>query len=117
MSDITKVPILRDDDGELLGFIAQQHASWSAQTIFGYVLARAETRAEAEEVVRSQGKLALKGMWRYQDSDYEWYPCIIKQAYENRVVVIRTNELGFQDKDSYKLVTIKNPTHSVLLRT
>lgn len=111
-----KIPIIREDDGELLGFIEQRHASWSAQTIFGYVFARVETKAEADMVVRTQGLNMLKGMWRYQDADNEWYPCIIKQAYENRVVVIRTNELGFQDPEHYKIVTIKNPTDSVLLK-
>ncbi len=92
------------------------HTSWSAQTIFGYIFARVESRSDAEEVVRQQGLSLLKGMWRYQDTDNEWYPCIIKQAYENRVVVVRTNEMGFEDAKHYKLVTIKDPNDSLLVK-
>lgn len=112
----THIPIFREDDGELLGFIGKDHASWKAMTIFGYVLARVEDEASAESIVRSDGQSSLKGMWQYKDSDGEWYPCILKQAYENRVVVVRTNELGFEDQNQYKLVTLKHPTDDVLLK-
>lgn len=111
-----KIPVIREDDGELLGFIANAQGSWTAETIFGYVIVRVETRAQAEMVVRTEGQSVLQGMWRYMDDDKEWYPCRIKKVFENRVVVIRTNELGFQDAENYKLVTLTDPTESVLMK-
>ena len=115
MNSKEKWLVLREDDGEALGFVTKDATAWAATTIFGYVLARTEDRPTAEMIVRSEGLLVLKSMWRYyDDKDHEWYPCIIKQAYENRVVVIRTNELGFQDTAHYKLVTLKNPSETNL---
>lgn len=108
---------MRDDDDELLGFVTQEISGWSAQTIFGYVIARAADREAAEMVVQRDGLAALKGMWRYYDEqDGDWFPCILKNVYENRVIVIRTNELGFQEPESYKLVTINDPNDTVLLK-
>jgi len=114
---MTKTPIIREDDGELLGFVEKSSAGWTAQTIFGYVFARSDTQAAVEEVVRSQGLNILQGLWQYFDKkDRVWHPCILKEAYENRVVVIRTNEMGYQDPDTYKLVTITNPTETNLVK-
>ena len=106
---MTKIPILRQDDGELLGYIEQDGTSWTAQTMFGYIFARSVERQEVEDVVRSQGLVILQGVWQYFDRDDKvWYPCILKEAYDGSVKVIRTNAMGYQDPDDYKLVTIKN---------
>lgn len=116
MMERTNLPVKREDDGELLGFVAKDPTSWTARTIFGYVIARADTQTSAASIVRSKGLSILKGMWRFQDTDGEWYPCVLKETYENRVIVIRTNELGFQDPEHYKLVTIKDPSESNLVK-
>ncbi len=114
---MTKTPINREDDGELLGFIKQSHGGWSAQTIFGYVFARADNRAAVEEAVRSQGLSILQGLWQYFDKkDKHWHPCVLKETYENRVIVIRTNEMGYQEPDTYKLVTIIDPSETNLVK-
>jgi hypothetical protein len=111
-----KIPINRQDDGELLGFIAQEGGSWSAQTIFGYTIARTTSRAQAEQVVREQGLNSLMGVWQYFDKDDQrWYPCVIKEAYENRVVVIRTNAMGYQDVDN-KRISITDPSETNLIK-
>lgn len=111
---INKIPVIREADGELLGYIAEEQSSWTALTIFGYMIARVETRGAAETVIRDEGLQVLQGMWRYLDADREWYPCILKRAYEDRVVIVRTNELGFQDPDHAKPVIINNPTETNL---
>lgn len=114
---MARTPIIHEDTAEVLGFIEQSHGFWTAQTLFGYVFARSESQAAAEEAVRSQGLNILKGLWQYFDKkDKQWYPCILKDIYETRVVVIRTNEMGYQDPESYKLVTITDPSETTLAK-
>jgi hypothetical protein len=115
---MVKVPILRQDDGELLGHIEKEASGWSAQTIFGYVFARSHSQKAVEEAVRSQGLTILQGLWSYYDrQDKAWYPCILKEAFPNKVIVIRTNALGYEDSADYKLVTIDNPQETDLVKT
>ncbi len=114
---MSKIPINREDDGELLGYVTQETSGWSAQTMFGYVFARADSQAAVEEAVRSQGLQILQGVWQYYDKDDSaWYPCILKEAYPGRVTVIRTNAMGYQDPDDYKQVTITNPDETKLAK-
>lgn len=115
---MTKIPIVRKDDGELLGFIAKDSTSWTAQTMFGYIFSRSEERSDAEDAVRSQGLSILQGLWQYFDKDEKaWFPCILKEAYEGKVKVIRTNAMGYQDPDDYKVVTIVKPTEVDLIKS
>lgn len=117
MSSLQKIPIHREDDGELLGFISQDSAGWQAQTIFGYTLARTDNQRDAEMVVREQGLSSLMGTWQYFDTDdKQWYPCILKEANERKVTVIRTNYMGYQDPDDHKLVVISNPDETKLAK-
>ena len=114
---MAKTPVIREDDGELLGFIEQSSAGWTAQTIFGYVFARSEDKEAIEETVRSQGLSILQGLWHYFDKkDRAWHPCVLKEVFENRVIVIRTNEMGYQDPDTYKRVIITNPSETNLVK-
>ena len=115
---MAKEPIVREDDNELLGFVAQYTAGWTAQTIFGYVFARETDRAAAERAVRDEGLSILAGMWQYYDKDDRaWHPCKLKEVYETRVVVIRTNAMGYEDPDDYKQVTIVNPSETTLVQS
>lgn len=115
---MNKTPIIRQDDGELLGYVTKEANGWSARTIFGYVLARSDTEASAESVVRSEGMLVLKTMWRYFDPDErDWFPCILKNVQETKVTVVRVNDLGFEDAEHYKQVILKNPTETDLQMT
>lgn len=118
MSASNKLPINREDDGELLGYIAQDASGWDAQTIFGYSIERVESRSDAERIVRSRGLEFLTGLWEYLDSDDRaWHTCILKEVYEHKVVVIRTGPMGYQDPDDYKMVTIKNPSDVNLIKS
>jgi hypothetical protein len=115
MEPTKKIPIIREDDGELLGYIAKESSGYTAQTIFGFILARTEDKASAEMIVRNEGLLVLKGMWRYYDeSERDWYACILSEVFENKVIVIRTNELGYQDPAWHKVVTLKSPDDTML---
>jgi hypothetical protein len=105
------------DDDSFIGFIIDDGASWQATTIFGYLIARTLTRKDAEEILQDQGLTYLKGMWQYFDTDdKDWFPCIIKQAFEQRVIVNRTNTLGYQDPEDYKQVVIENPSENDLIK-
>lgn len=114
---MTKTPFYREDDDELLGYIIKDKTSWQAQTFFGYPIARTTTKQEAERVLRDGGLSYLLGTWQYFDKDeQQWFPCIIKEAFENRVIVIRTNSLGHQEPGSYKYVTLQNPDENTLVK-
>lgn len=114
---MTKIPIIRQDDAELLGFIDQDSAGWTAQTLFGYVFARDDNKESVEQAVRAQGLTILQGVWHYYDKDEKaWFSCVLKEAFENRVIVIRTNAMGYQDPDDYKVVTLVHPTETNLVK-
>lgn len=118
MSSNQKIPVTREDDGELLGFIVQDKVGWEAQTIFGYNIARVDEKAAAESIIRERGLSYLTGVWEYLDKeDQKWHSCILKEVYENRVIVIRTNSMGYQDPDDYKMVTIKHPSEENLAKS
>lgn len=113
-----KIPIIREDDGELLGFVVQDAAGWGAQTIFGYGMARLDDEAAAERTVREKGLGYLMGVWQYFDEDDRaWHSCVLKEAYEHQVKVLRTTSMGYQDPDDYKVVTIQNPSETNLIKT
>lgn len=113
-----KQAIIREEDSELLGFVSKDGASWDAQTIFGYSMGRAATRAEAEARVREGGLAFLDGVWQYLDKDdQQWHSCVLKSATERQVTVVRTTPLGYQDPDDYKIVTIVNPSEANLIKS
>lgn len=118
MSESQKQAITREDDNELLGFVMKDGASWQAQTMFGYLIDRAADRQSAERIVREKGLGFLTGVWQYFDEDDQsWYPCILKEAYEHQVTVIRTTPFGYQDPDDYKVVRIKDPSEMNLVKS
>jgi hypothetical protein len=111
-----KEPIIRADDNELLGYVAEVSGSWTAQTIFGYIFDRAATKAGAEKIVRERGLPILAERWQYYDKDERhWFPCRLKEVYEGRVIVTRTSELGYDDPDTYKVVIITAPDETNLI--
>lgn len=118
MASAQRTPYHRQDDNELLGFIEQGSGDWQAQTIFGYTIARTLSRTQAEAVLRERGLSFLTGTWQYFDSEeQDWFPCILKEASERRVTVIRTSALGYQEPGSYKMVTINNPDDTKLVKS
>lgn len=113
-----RTPLYRKDDNELLGFIANENNSWVAQTIFGYTIERTTSEKDAQRVLQNQGLSFLMGVWQYLDTDEnDWFSCVIKEANEHQVTVIRTNSMGSQAPDTYKLFTIKNPSENNLVKS
>ncbi|HEX6416665.1 MAG TPA: hypothetical protein VFZ62_04010 [Candidatus Saccharimonadales bacterium] len=118
MSGNKKHAVIREEDKELLGFVAEEGSSWQAQTMFGYPIDRMTSREEAERIVRERGLSYLTGLWQYFDTDDQaWYPCILKEAHEQQVTVIRTSPMGYQDPDDYKVVRIKDPSETNLVKS
>jgi len=103
-------PIYRKDDQELLGYVSQLGSAWSALTTFGYEFAVVATREEAERLVRRDGLRLLRGTWQYYDrDDHEWHSCVIKKVQFNRVTVMRTTSLGYNDPDHPGFIVINHP--------
>ena len=118
MNKPSKTPFYDEDTKEFLGFIVGDESGWEAQTVFGYLIARTDTRKEIERTLYGVGSTYLKGIWQYYDKDdKDWFPCVIKKAYEHQVIVNRTNTLGYQDKDNQKQVIIDDPTDSDLVKS
>ena len=112
-----KTPLYNDDDDSFLGFIIDDGSTYEAVTIFGYLISRTTNRRDAEEILKDKGPTYLKGVWQYYDQDdRDWFNCVIKQAFEQRVIVNRTTALGYQDPDDYKQVVIENPTENDLIK-
>jgi len=113
-----RTPLYHDDDHELLGFIAEENNSWVAQTVFGYTIERTDSKKDAERALHQQGRKFLKGVWQYFDKDdQEWFSCVIKEANEHRVTVVRTDSMGTQDPHSYKVAILLNPTENTLVKS
>ncbi len=113
-----KTPIHKEDSNEFLGFVVKGSAGWEAQTIFGYVIERTITQEAAENVLHERGLDYLKGVWQYYDkTERDWFPCVLKDETEHRVTVIRTNSLGFQDSEVFKIVILEDPTENILIKS
>lgn len=118
MTNNTKTPLYRDDDNKFLGYVASSGTSWQALTIFGTQIELTTSRKDAERILKEKGLPYLMGVWQYYDSDdHDWYPCIIKEAYENKVIVNRTTSLGYQDPDDYKQIIIEFPSENNLSKS
>lgn len=118
MTHPDRTPFYHAESKELLGFLLKDITGWQAQTIFGYTIARTTSEANAKKVLHEQGLSTLTGVWSYFDSDdNQWHPCTLMEMSEHRVTVIRTNAMGYQEPDSYKKVTIKDPTENTLVKT
>lgn len=113
-----KTPLYHEENNEFIGYLVRDISGWQAQTIFGYTIARTTNESDAEKVIREKGLTYLGGIWQYYDSDdYDWFPCVIKEASEHRVTVTRTNALGYQDPDDFKFFTIEDPTEEKLIKS
>ncbi len=110
-------PIYDEEEKDILGYLVKEFNSWQAQTVFGYTIGRAETETEAVAIIRKQGKDYLKGVWQYYDKDdHDWFPCIIENASEVLVTVVRTNAMGYQEPEHYKHVVLKQPDENILIK-
>lgn len=118
MTNDNKTALHRADDNEFLGYIVKDTTGWQAQTIFGYLIERTTTKTAAKKVLEEQGLTYLMGIWQYYDKDeHGWFPCVLKVANKQRVTVIRTNHMGYQDPEDFKIVTLVSPTENTLIKS
>ena len=81
MGITSKNPFYSNDDDTLLGFIVNDGSGWQALTVFGYLIAHADSQKQAELMLQDLGPNYLKGVWQYYDKeDQDWYYCVIKKA-------------------------------------
>ena len=117
MTHHQKTPLYTDEDHEFLGYVVQDSTGWQAQTIFGYTIARTHDRVSAENLLREVGANFLEGVWQYFDKDdQDWHTCVINGAQERQVTVLRTNAMGYQEPDDYKLVVLLQPSENTLTK-
>ena len=81
--------VRRIDDGELLGSVRRVGDEWLALTVFGGVLGRAATEAEARVVVERDGLASLQRRWFYRPAgSEEWEVVLIQEAWPGRPRVV-----------------------------
>ena len=56
-------PVIRDDDGELLGHVDECDGTWRALTVFGGVLGAHASAEGAETQVRNDGLASMADRW------------------------------------------------------
>lgn len=117
MTHSKKTPYFHIETEELLGYVVSNGANYEAQTIFGYRITLTQTRIDAERTLEKNGQAYLAGVWQYYDADdRDWFTCVIKQALEQKVVVTRTNTLGYIEPDSFKQIVIEHPTEETFVK-
>ncbi len=77
----------RDDDGELIGFLAPAGRAFTAMTVFGSPLAEPADRLQAESVLDSCGLSYLADRWRLRLDDGRSIEVEIVEASPERAVV------------------------------
>ena len=118
MNTANKIPYFKGEEHEPAGYVVHKDGAWQAQTIFGLPITYTTSKEEAERILDERGLSYLTGVWRYFDKDeQDWFPCVITEAYETKVIVKRTNELGYDDPDLFKRVILLSPDESVLIKT
>ena len=84
-----QIPIHRDSDNELLGFVISVAGRWRALTVFGGVLATFASRSEAHAHVVRRGLPSLAAHWQYYDAGADqWHTCLIQEADEATVTIL-----------------------------
>ncbi len=84
-----RIPVFRDTDHELLGYVIPVAQHWRALTLFGGILATCDTQADASAYVVRRGLAALAAHWQYYDcSTAQWHTCLIQEANETTVTIV-----------------------------
>jgi len=92
-------PFHRDEDGELLGYLATDEQGTTPLTLFGYPLATASDEPAAAEVLRRQGLAVLAEAWWLAEPGGGGFRVQILSATPDAVLVARA-DFGFVSHDS-----------------
>lgn len=111
----TWAPHHRDDDGELIGYIAAVDDSFSAYTLFGYPLADGVDRFDAEQALESAGLRYLAERWLLTVADRE-EPLAV-EVVEITPGAITVKHIDYGDDDRWgTLYTLEVPVAPTTLR-
>ncbi|HLS44180.1 MAG TPA: hypothetical protein VK045_01985 [Ornithinicoccus sp.] len=88
---------VRREDGELIGFVAQDDAGWRPLTVFGHPLSDGGDRAEAEDRLHGVGMSYLAEHWQLREGD-DW---IRVQLVEVSPVRVRVQVTDYGQLDRY----------------
>jgi len=80
-------PVLRADDGELLGYVAPglDDEGWLARAIFGGTIGHRATAVEARALVESSGLAALAQRWFHRSAaDGSWRVVVLTETWPGR---------------------------------
>ncbi len=84
-----RIPIYRDNDHELLGFVISVADRWRALTVFGGILATFASESDAHAHVVRRGLPSLAAHWQYYDTSADqWHTCLIQEANETTVTIV-----------------------------
>ena len=92
-------PFHRDEDGELLGYLATDEHGTTPLTLFGHPLAGPSDEPVAAAVLRQQGLAVLAEPWWLVEPDGGGFRVQILSATPDAVVVARA-DFGFVSHDS-----------------
>jgi hypothetical protein len=73
------VPVRREDDGELIGFVAEGSAGWAPLTVFGHPLASEGEREAAEDRLHAVGMSYLAEKWELRQGQ-DWISVQLLEA-------------------------------------
>lgn len=83
-----RIPVTRESDNELCGYVIAVADHWRALTVFGGILATCDSRDAAVAHVRARGLPALAAHWQYYDSGAgTWHTCLIQEANATTVTI------------------------------
>jgi hypothetical protein len=89
-----RLEVRREEDGELVGFVAPSGNRWHALTVFGAPLAEHESRARAERDLRERGLSVLAARWWFEDDAGDLVPTYLAEVTPRSVVAQLTDERG-----------------------
>ena len=79
------VPVRRAADGELSGYVRAHDGAWDALTVFGGVLGRVPTEADAAALVARDGIPSLGRRWYHRaPGSTGWQAVLIQEAWPGR---------------------------------
>ena len=89
-AELSGMPVRRDDDGELLGYVAPlDDGRWAAQAVFGGVIGIGGTAAAARALVERDGLASLSWRWFYRpNATADWEVVVVQEAWPGRAVVV-----------------------------
>jgi hypothetical protein len=87
------ITIRRDEDDEILGYLAPAGENWQPLTVFHVALAEPTSQDEAEDIVRSEGLASLSEPWWVEDDQGQWSEARLQEAQPYRIRIRWTDPM------------------------